>query len=50
MISPFILKDIVIEKFVIIFSGAYIDDHKVFSMPLMKVLWNVFDRVPVSGL
>jgi len=38
MISPLILKDIVIEEFVIVFSGAYIDYHKVLSMPLMKVL------------
>lgn len=48
MVSPFILQDVVIEKFVIIFSGAYVNNHKVFVMFLMKVLCNVFDRISVS--
>lgn len=50
MVSPFVFKDVIIEKFVIIFSGADVYYHEVVAVSLMKIMRDVFDWVPISRL
>ena len=43
MVSPFVFKDVIIEEFVIILSGADVDYHEVIAVSLMKIMRDVFD-------